>query len=351
MCCQKLIILSILLIFGCNNVISLTNTQNRHEKRRNNNVFLRHNSRSSVILHSASAEPEEQSRSRPRPLPKLDRVRVGNDGDSKAILVLGSSGRIGRLVVKQLMELNLPVKAMVRDSAKKKQLEEFLSSFSLLDTDNSESGKKFSFAKRKGSQSIQPLEIVVGDMAPEDARIDEDFGYEALETAIRGSDVIICCTGANRSTNFIKDFFPPWRIFQKDISNWCHDLRHPYFVNYKGTMKIIEFVQDEVERREKEKEELLEKQKQISSFYNEDIEDIEKEKIAPVTIIKISDLMVASPPWGLVVVLANLFRSMVFRYQEMAEKALHQASSTGKINTVILRPGDLLDEERVSKPF
>jgi hypothetical protein len=59
--------------------------------------------------------------------------------------------------------------------------------------------------------------------------------------------------------------------------------------------------------------------------------------------IRISDLCVTQAPWCLVPVLTNLFHSMVFRYQDMAEKAME---SSPFVDTVTIRPGDLVDDER-----
>lgn len=59
--------------------------------------------------------------------------------------------------------------------------------------------------------------------------------------------------------------------------------------------------------------------------------------------IRISDLCVAHKPWSFVPLLTNVLHSLVFRYQDMAERLLAQSSL---IETVTIRPGDLVDDER-----
>ncbi|CAB9509928.1 expressed unknown protein [Seminavis robusta] len=59
--------------------------------------------------------------------------------------------------------------------------------------------------------------------------------------------------------------------------------------------------------------------------------------------IRVSDNCLCQPVWEMVPLLTNIFRSNVFRYHDMAERLLE---SSTLIDTVILRPGDLVDNER-----
>jgi hypothetical protein len=71
----------------------------------------------------------------------------------------------------------------------------------------------------------------------------------------------------------------------------------------------------------------------------------DEEKLGPprIRFVQISDLCLAQNPWNFVPLLANAFQSMVFRYQDMAEKVFEESHL---FDTVVIRPGDLVDEER-----
>jgi hypothetical protein len=159
-------------------------------------------------------------------------------------------------------------------------------------------------------------------------------GNEALEEAIQGASVIISCVGATRWSNIWSDYICFWRLFQRDASRWCRDPSHPFYVHYHTTRKALEYAEREQLKREAEREKLKEK-------------GILKPESEPerLRFIRISDLMLSKSPWTFVPVIANIFHSMIFRYQDMTERILEESPL---LDTIILRPGDLTDEERVS---
>jgi hypothetical protein len=176
----------------------------------------------------------------------------------------------------------------------------------------------------------------------------------SLQEAIRGCTTIISCVGSVRPTNLWTDILarPVIRLWQHDVSRWCTDARHPYYVAYATTRKALELAEREQLRRE-----MAVAAAAITAENNEsDHHDAsnaaamlrhssrDKNQIPPrIRFIRISDLCVAQKPWQFIPVLTNMFHSMVFRYQDMAERLLE---SSALIDTVVLRPGDLVDDER-----
>ena len=303
--------------------------------------------KSDVSMSYFSYEPENKKK--PTPLPKLQYKSTSNKSKPKPVLVLGATGRIGRLVVQQLLQYNIKVRAFVRDYD---LACEIFSKYLDLGYENPRNpsnksdgkGKSLEFVSARGRTNNILLQIVQGDIAPEDVDFseDDDIGYEALESAIKGCDTIISCTGTIRPSK-LSDYFPPTRLWNQDIIKWCEDRRHPYYVNYLGIKKLMDIIKMEVERRERLKEDARESQTGASFSMDSSSTHDETDKI---TIVRISDLSVAFPPWSFITILTNLARSMVFRYQEMAEQVLIKESSS-TIRTIILRPGDLTDDERV----
>lgn len=267
------------------------------------------------------------------------------------IVVFGATGRVGRTVVRQLLDmpnLDATVVAFVRDYDKACRV--------LYDD--------FLVAK---SQSKGPkLQIVLGDLVPpEDLpgkntyKYEEELDWErratsaatfydvsrdefdnreylfdndddeALEEAIKGCSCIINCVGDVRPTNVWTDILarPLWRLLRRDVSTWCNDGRHPYYVHFRATRKILRFAELEQKRREAKSS-----------------DDIEGECNVPrIRLVRISDVSVAAPPWQLVPIVVNILQSMVFRYHSMAENVL---AASPWIDTVTLRAGDLVEDER-----
>lgn len=272
------------------------------------------------------------------------------------IVVLGATGKVGRLVVKQLLEMKsieMTVVAFVRDYDKAVHV--------LYDD--------LVLAKNKGGPKLQ---IVKGDLVPPEElpgfveNTEEEQAWlekaesaakfydgkmndydnreflpdvnEALEDAIKDCTTVISCVGSVRPTNLWTDILarPLWRLLRPDVSKWCQDRRHPYYVHYASTRKALGYAEREQLRREAAATALAE------------AEDLDPDEIhiPKIRFIRVSDLCVGQKPWHFVPLVTNIIQSVVFRYQEMAEQILDQSPH---VETVVLRPGDLVDEERVSR--
>lgn len=268
------------------------------------------------------------------------------------IVVLGASGKIGRLVVQQLMEmpnLDATIVAFVRDYDKACRV--FYDDVLVPRTQS-----------RRGPQ----LQIVVGNLVPPEdlpGFVDQEEVFweetaksasrfyktklrdydnrellpdtnESLEDAIKGCTTVISCVGAVRPTNIWTDYIqiPVWRLFRKDVSGWCRDERHPYYIHYLSTKKALAIAESEQRRRD-------------TAVEDQGKDGDETPAADRIRFIRISDLCLSKEAWSFIPVVTNVIQSMVFRYQDMAERLLEQSTA---VDTVILRPGDLTDEERVS---
>jgi hypothetical protein len=281
------------------------------------------------------------------------------------IVVLGASGKVGRLVVQQLLESNvdMTVVAFVRDYDKACRV----LYDDILVTKRSKTGPG-----GKGRSRGPNLQIVEADLVPPEElpgyEDEEETSWrkraksaasfyrnsvenyddrdqisegvqvnEALQEAVKGCTAIISCVGSVRPTNLWTDILerPILRLLRKDVSRWCKDARHPYYVNFASTRKALNYAEREQLRREAALT--------VSDSDDTQASTKEKESVPRIRFIRISDLCLASQPWSFVPLVTNTMHSMVFRYQDMAERLL-EASSL--IETVVLRPGDLVDEDR-----
>lgn len=294
----------------------------------------------------------EREKSVERPtLPTTEALGIPVQPSKPKIVVLGASGKIGSLVVKQLMEmseLDVTVVAFVRDYDK---------ACRVLYDDVLVARK----TKGKGPQ----LQIVVGDLVPpeelpgfqdEDEEIWEQTAQsaakfyekemndydnremlpdvnEALQDAVRGCTTIISCVGSVRPTNVWSDLMalPFWRLFRHDVSGWCRDARHPFYVHFASTRKVLGYAEREQLRREA-----------IAAALAEE-DDSKPKTNSRIRFVRVSDLCVTQKPWEFVPLLTNALQSMVFRYQDMTERLIEESTL---LDTVILRPGDLVDEDR-----
>lgn len=296
--------------------------------------------------------------------------------DKPKIVVLGASGRIGRLVVRQLLETgseDMTICAYVRnyDKACRVLYDD------LIPVTN----------KGKGPN----LQIYFGDLVPknelrclEEEELEEEQEWiqkaqsatnfygtnitdydnrellpnvnEALEDAIKDCTCVIryvclllafklrlfqsqlvnfvSCVGSVRLTNVWTDILavPLWRLLKTDVSRWCKDRSHPYYVHYVSTRKALGYAEREQLRREAA----------VAASVEESNENTIS-TVPRIRFIRISDLCVGFRPWNFVPLVTNVIQSVVFRYQEMTEQLLDQSTV---IETMILRPGDLTDEER-----
>jgi hypothetical protein len=288
------------------------------------------------------------------------------------IVVLGATGRIGRQVVKQLLEIkgiDMTVVAFVREYDKAIRV---LYDDMMVVSRGGGGGQSSSNSEELPSRNKNSpkLQIVVGNLVPpeelpgfvEDEAEEEQVWMEkadsasrfygnkvqdydnrkmlpgineALEEAIRDSTTIISCVGDVRPTNLWTDILvcPLIRLLNPDVSSWCRDGRHPYYVHYASTRKALGFAEREQLRRQAAAATLAE---------TEGI-SVEEVFVPRIRFIRISDLCVSHQPWHFVPLVTNIMRSVVFRYQEMAERLLQDSPL---LDTVIIRPGDLVDEER-----
>lgn len=266
-----------------------------------------------------------------------------------------------RLVVQQLMErkdVDMTVVAFVRDLGK--------ANWALFDE-----MLVPRYVKKKGPE----LQLVLGDLVPPEEvarfydREEENdwksraksasrfFGNkmkdydnrelmpehnEALEEAIQGACTIISCVGATRFSNVWSDYVCFWRLFQRDASKWCRDPKHPYYVHYQSTRKALDYAEREQRKRDQARREVEQENNNCTSNKKERNKEQAPDRIR---FIRISDLVLSKSPWAFVPVFTNMIQSMIFRYQDMTERLLEESSL---VDTIILRPGDLTDEERVS---
>ena len=299
------------------------------------------------------AEEPEQS-------PKMERLTIVNADrptetlpsrpppqtlPSKAkIVVLGASGKIGRLVVRQLLEssIDATIVAYCRDYDKACRV--LYDDIIAIKAANNKKGPTLQIVQGElvtedmfSGESFQSN----GSMAPNatSALEDEDSDDYPLEQAILGATTVISCVGSVRPTNLWKDILqrPLLRLLRKDVSSWCTDERHPYYIHYCSTRKALLLAEREQMRRV-----TLANLTCMDTVGQEETND-SRQKNRPLRFIRISDLCVAQKPWQLVPLITNSCQSMVFRYQEMTEQLLEDSQF---IETIILRPGDLVDDER-----
>ena len=130
----------------------------------------------------------------------------------KPTLVVGATGQVGRRVVEQLLNANKPVRALVRNHSKAREL------FGKYMMEDDEKTK---------------LKIFVCDLG--EAAKQED--YKVLNQAVEGCGSIVSVSGCARISK-LSDFLP-WRLFQEDVSGWA-DSSHPYFGNYKAQCALVD---------------------------------------------------------------------------------------------------------------
>jgi hypothetical protein len=302
------------------------------------------------------------------------------------VVVLGATGRIGRRIVKRLMDVDvdMEVVAFVRDY--NKACEVLYDDGVLIQREGDGKGPRLRLVV---GNLVTPQEVYgyhpdQDDEEEDDDDDDDEDNYapaisasrfygndlseylhpkyddnillndpnEALKEAVSDATVIISAVGTVRPTNLWTDFLmAPWRIFCSP-ANWCTDRTHPYYVNNYAQTKLVAYAEKEQLKRQlawnSYHQDQLEMQEEAKARgYHYPVDDIDKKKneIPPIRFIRISDLCVTQPTFGIVTVLTNIARSLVFREQYRGEKYILQQAK--HIDTIILRPGDLTDDERV----
>ena len=177
----------------------------------------------------------------------------------------------------------------------------------------------------------------------DDGRIvSDDENACALQQVMEGCTAIVSCVGSVRTTKPWTDWWLT-RLLSKDVRTWCADLKHPFYTHFYTTRKMLQMAEREQARRN-----LLYKAQDEADEEEENAELLKRrrDKNAPprrIRFVRLSDLAVTQKPWSLVPVLTNALRSMVFRYHEMADDLVARSS---ELDTVIVRAGDLVDDER-----
>jgi len=212
---------------------------------------------------------------------------------------------------------------------------------------------------------------------------------ETLRDAISGSTVLVSCLGTSRLSNLWEDYLrvPLIRVFRKDVSKWSSDPRHPYYTNYLSTKKILDEAEKEQKKRDalvqlnEAKERLLsfegkkKRRREEKGFESEIAEGLRKKRRHKVNsvghgtyygnddavqlpkkgqlpsptdrikFIRISHLMVGRSPFRIWNVITNILWSQLSRFEVMGEMLME---SSKNVDTIVLRPGHLTDEKRVS---
>lgn len=166
-----------------------------------------------------------------------------------------------------------------------------------------------------------------------------------LHDALLNATAVISTVGTVRSTLPFQDYLlKPWRVFISP-KKWCTDKSHPYYVNYMVHKKVLEYCEEAQRLRNKEWRnwQNADNRRKSKTRRKNDDSNNEEKKNDRIRIIRITDACLANPAWDLVNVVTNVVRSLVFRYQAKCEKLL---ASSNIVDTIILRPGDLVDDIR-----
>ena len=163
------------------------------------------------------------------------------------------------------------------------------------------------------------LEIIVCDLGK---CVNDPNQQSILRNSIQGVDAIISVSGTLRFSK-LSDFFPPWKIFNHDVSSWCDDTSHPYYTNYKAQCFIIDVASEQGQQEEDSK---------VPKF------------------IRLTGLSTGYSTFNLFTLIFSSLLSLSSRYHFLCEEYLRSQS---RVPYVILRPGGLADEERndVSKTY
>ena len=149
-----------------------------------------------------------------RRTPTAIRSASSNTASDKPVLVVGATGRVGRLVVQELLDQKRAVRALVRDQEKFEKI----------------------FGNSTAVDYPGRLEVHTFDLGG-------CHGHEEdLDETVKGCSAIISVTGATRFAK-LSDFLP-WRIFNYNVSSWAdRDRDHPYYSGYLGQKLLIQLAE------------------------------------------------------------------------------------------------------------
>jgi len=206
----------------------------------------------------------------------------GGEEKKNPVFVAGGTGNVGRRVVRLLLERKRPVRALVRNAEKAREI----------------------FGDNQTKDPL--LSFVVVDLTQLDNRMSQII----LERSIKGCDAVISVTGGGRISKWTDYLYPRQRLFEVDASKWCDDDKsHPYYTNYLAQDKLAK---------------LAEKH------------DVPK-------FIRLTGLSLSGSAFHPFNIAMNAMLSMTNRYNLMGEMAI---ADCPKLTHVIFRPGGLLNEVR-----
>lgn len=320
-------------------------------------------------------DEEEVKNTKPRPVldqpPVTDTVMERIVSPPKPvppkIIVLGSTGRIGRRIIRQLMSLPSDIKivAFARNYERACEVlyDELLierekkgptlqlvvmdlvppchvAGYKAKDDDDKDENEYAVSASRFYNNDVADYDVPASE---KDDAIDLN-PYLPLQDAIANATAVISAIGTVRSTIPFADYlFKPWRIFISP-GKWCKDKSHPYYVNYMVHKKVLEYCEEAQRKRNREWRIWENHERRRASKNKQDEYTVnENGKADRIRIVRISDHCLANPAWDVVNVITNAVRSLVFRYQEKCEKLLSRSTL---VDSIVLRPGDLLDDVR-----
>jgi len=380
--------LSPLQIIGCRS--TSTSPPVRHKPRSHDIFSLCSFSQPSFEPEQLQLSPAELEPHIPTPLTQVLSSKIGSIPTRPKVVIFGATTSIGLQIVQTLMESKVDVDVVA-----------FIKDYSDWISVNRGEGM---FADVVQRRDIGPtLTVMEGDLIclhQESNSINDDnstetildmkeYNDEQLHQAISGSTALISCLQPSRPTNFYTDYFrvPFLRILNFNVSSWCRDEGHPYYV-YMANKRILQEAELEQSRRmgviefERERrrlEDQLEKQRtkddkeydtrialelrrkrqrlgkidtySTSQLFEDLITTNETMSLKSAGLkdrmkfIRISDLNVGRNPLRLGNILTNIFGSVMMRYEDMCEKLLKESEL---IDTIAMRIGDVVRVERVS---
>lgn len=381
-----------LLLTSCLSLSPLTSVPKSSRKSQE----LKWHERARITLNSItpSFEPEQLERKRapavlepynPNPLVQLQTYPAASIPSRPKVVVFGATTSVGRQIVRTLMgsRLDVDVVAFVSDYDSWLKLEE------------KEGEDSFVYAdvvqRREMGASLTVLEGNLIDpqnvQNTTEANLEiSEYNSQQLYQAISGSTALISCLQPSRSTNFYTDYLrvPFLRILNFNVSSWCSDVGHPYFV-YLANERILEAAKLEQRRREAVIEFERERMKLEDQFdkhksredkkYDSSIAiDLKRKRqrlgkpdiyskselfqdlvrsnetiplktalTDRIKFVRISDVNIGRSPWRIGNILTNVFGSTTMRYEDMHERSLKRSEL---VDTLVLRIGEIVREER-----